>query len=92
MNINTTVRAKFLHCDYFLTIYYTHKIMDDVNRWFDTNIESNLEECSVKQAYNGLQINYTWVFRLAGMRQTFSCLSKLGGTTNLTQSLFGHDM
>ena len=25
-----------------------------------------------------------------GMRQTFSCLSKLEGTTNLTRFLFGH--
>ena len=25
-----------------------------------------------------------------GMKQTFSCLSKLGGTTNLTRFLFAH--
>ena len=25
-----------------------------------------------------------------GMKQTFSCLSKLGGTTNLIRLLFGH--
>ena len=25
-----------------------------------------------------------------GLRQTFSCLSKLGGTTNLIRPLFGH--
>ena len=39
------------------------------------------------------QIMYKFIlgcFASRGMRQTFSCLSKLGGTTNLTRFLFGH--
>ena len=81
--ISTFLNSK--HGDAMLLIYISGDVMT-------IQIDRNINRL-MSWLFKGCSVPHVFLLGCSdspGMRQTFSCLSKLGGTTNLIRFLFGH--